>query len=501
MITLEIDNTFSKITGLDKKTINKMSRRFRVQNAYNEWQNNPSNKYMYFLFSDGRFYTGVLNRVKNYISKVLKEEYTIEDLRDFSGYRDDLPAMKYAIKSMPYPLRQYQREALNKLFLHNRGTVQAATGTGKTFIMAATCMIYNVKTVIICGQKKLAQQLKEEIEDITGEKVGYIGSGSWTENRITVGIVASFGMGTRTGAKKRELIDNLMESTRMVIIDEAHHMQADSYQILMMRFKNAALRYGFTASPFASKIMKAYVDGDNVQVSKERQSEVLLYLHTGPVIFSYGIKEAISDGWLSNVEIELANYEHNVSGESLYGKNFHVIYSRDVVENEDRNDMIIESAVNEVANGGNVVIFVNRIEHGLYLTDEIQNAYQDFVPEDEVAFLHGQLTDKVSSTILKRFREGTIKIMIGTSVMNEGLNFLCTLGINAAAGDSDIAVVQKVGRILRKPRIDGGDVDTKELRNVRFIDISDSKHKWLRRHANSRTKMYKELGLSITETG
>lgn len=83
-------------------------------------------------------------------------------------------------------MRPYQRAIIEAA--RARDVIQAATGAGKTFIMAALMAKFNVKPVMVFADKiTLCEQLRSEFEKFLGVKVGMVGGdGANTVEDITV---------------------------------------------------------------------------------------------------------------------------------------------------------------------------------------------------------------------------------------------------------------------------------------------------------------------------
>jgi hypothetical protein len=81
--------------------------------------------------------------------------------------------------------RPYQDEIIERAT--ERECIQAATGAGKTFMMASLIAKFNVKPVSIFADKlSLCTQIKEEFEKFLGRPIGIVGGGMNQKEDITV---------------------------------------------------------------------------------------------------------------------------------------------------------------------------------------------------------------------------------------------------------------------------------------------------------------------------
>lgn len=118
--------------------------------------------------------------------------------------------------------------------------VQMPTGTGKTYVMAAT--IRNAKvsgeTWIIAHRRELVEQMERTLDKFGMKYVEAKSPNDWQKAKIRV---MSIQWLTRN-------IDKVPTKPGLIIIDEAHHAMAPSYQELWTMFPDAS-RIGFTATP------------------------------------------------------------------------------------------------------------------------------------------------------------------------------------------------------------------------------------------------------------
>lgn len=151
-------------------------------------------------------------------------------------------------------------------------------------------------------------------------------------------------------------------------------------------------------------------------------------------------------------------------------------YDVGIVANDDRNDMIVEDAMHYAANGLQIYVHVERIDHLKILYYRLQKVFEP----GQVAYLCGKQPSDDRQEIIKRFKAGEIRVVVGT-LLKEGADVpAISCLVNASGLKSDVALVQKVGRALRTA--DGKD-------SAIIVDFIDS-GKFLRKHSEERYQTY-----------
>ncbi len=205
-IKIIFDNVYTKIKGassdIENIIWNELS--FRVEEF------NSDNVRIRHLFNrkTKKTYTGLLD----YVIEILNnqnEEYQLIDKRKKHKKNANFK-LKNKInvngKDVPLITRPYQQKVIDNC--SEREIIQAATGAGKTFIMAALIAKYNVKPVAVFADKiSLCTQIKDEFEKFLGIPIGIVGGGMNQKEDITVYSVQS--------ATKDDIND-----AKMILFDE-----------------------------------------------------------------------------------------------------------------------------------------------------------------------------------------------------------------------------------------------------------------------------------------
>ena len=154
------------------------------------------------------------------------------------------------------------------------------------------------------------------------------------------------------------------------------------------------------------------------------------------------------------------------------------LYDVGIVRHPVRNSFIIDSVACMYEEGLTILVLVERIDHGLYLKKAIE---QDL--NTPVIFLQGSNDQNSREIARKKFSSGENRILIATTIFDEGVDIPAIDGlILTAGGKAQHRVVQRLGRGMRP----------KEDKTIlKVIDFMDTHSKILWKHANERLKAYK----------
>ncbi|HUW43948.1 MAG TPA: helicase-related protein, partial [Bacillota bacterium] len=145
--------------------------------------------------------------------------------------------------------------------------------------------------------------------------------------------------------------------------------------------------------------------------------------------------------------------------------------SAHIVENETRNECVIKLANDFSKRNIQTLILVQLIKHGKDLEKRIPNS----------VFIYGGSSKKKREQALEDIQSGKLKILIGSTIADEGLDIpaLSAL-ILAGGGKSPTRAKQRVGRVIRK--------GSSQALVYDFIDDG----KWSYDHSKERLKILKE---------
>jgi superfamily II DNA or RNA helicase len=403
---------------------------------------------LHYLEQGPRFPTGW---VGSFTERLLKFGHSVEISDQRRKTKDSL--------SLPYrgfPLRDYQEEAVIEALKRNRGIIHHATGAGKTVILGKILSEIGQPALIIVPTRELLRQtVKKMGEYLDPSLVGWIGDSQFKPNFITVAIVNSVWSHIKAGSEELKKVTDKVE---VVVVDEAHHITfagknkiKNSY-FKIMQLLDVQYRYGLTATP-----------GEEGSIVRE-----LLEGATGRVIHHIGASELIRRGLLSQPTVDMykISIPHRIS-------DWQSAYKQNILNNEYRNNLIVELANKYAKQGLSVLISAIRVSGHAY------PLWQSF---DIAGYMVGSTPSNVRESVLDDFSSKRVPILVST-VVNEGVDIpSMDVIIMAGGGKSDKLTVQKVGRALRVSEGKTG---------CRIIDFYDDDNGILVKQSRARRRVYK----------
>lgn len=141
-------------------------------------------------------------------------------------------------------LRPDQQNALEAMLRYDHGLLVAPTAFGKTVIAAAAIARRKVSTLVLVHRTELMRQWQERLKSfltLSGEKFGAIGGG---KNKPTGGVDVA----VIQSLARRDRLSELLAQYGQIIIDEAHHLSAQSFEAVLKQ-ANARFVLGLSATP------------------------------------------------------------------------------------------------------------------------------------------------------------------------------------------------------------------------------------------------------------
>ena len=132
---------------------------------------------------------------------------------------------------MAYEDRPYQSECIEALGASgaHRNLLILPTGAGKTYIFSRYSAQIPGRTLMISHRREIIHQTATTVEQVTGIHPGIV---MGKENEIAADtIVASI-----QSLSRRSRLLQLPEDVELIVIDEAHHIAADTYKRLLYRY-------------------------------------------------------------------------------------------------------------------------------------------------------------------------------------------------------------------------------------------------------------------------
>lgn len=424
-----------------------------------------------FSLQNYTFPAGLVRWVRN-IAAAKGIDIALADLRDRSKR---LPPLSKEVLSRILEgkeLRDYQVKAIQRIFGISRGVIQSPTGSGKTVIAAgaakAALEFGGLRTLFLTHQKELLHQTQEAFIK-AGIDCGIVGDGIRKIRPVTVATIQTLyaamkkvkspvirreADGTTTRFSTATEVINMMLTADFVILDEAHRGDAESFQAVTLACKNAYYRIGLSATP----------------LMKGQEADMKLMAVTGDVIYRITIQDLVDRGLLAQPYIKFVKITAPMMKKTPYQK----AYKLGVVENEQRNNMIIGEAVDLAVAGETVLVLVAHVNHGKRLLQLLRTRYAGL----KVRFIHGSNTGEERDKALTELAEGRLNILISSSITDEGVDIPnISAAILAGGMKSTIKLYQRIGRAMR-PKAG--------LNRALIVDFIDLTNKHLAKHSKER---------------
>lgn len=225
---------------------------------------------------------------------------------------------------------------------------------------------------------------------------------------------------------------------------------------------------------------------------KKRTDNGVLKIHaqTGDIIHFTTAEEQIARGRLCELDIQYHIFDHGLYNERDSDIQYQDAYSEWIVNNEKRNEFIVKQVNSLLSEDRLTLLLINFIEHGHILVEELVKSGID---RDDVRFVYGETKDAVRTSAIKEFRKGKFKVLIGSTIFDAGVNIPSISGVViAGAGNSDITLIQKIGRGARNVDFEKelGYIPEfmigKDKKVTKVIDIYDTNVKFFNKQAKNR---------------
>lgn len=421
-------------------------------------------------------------------------------------------------------LRDYQYESVVKGIEATRGIVNVATNGGKTEIACGIIQVLlpsikkGERIVFFTHSKEIFTQSHKRLEERLGIKVGMVGNGKWEEEQVTIAMIPTVqkyvkkpktlpstkklkdmykelellqigaiakkdGYAEKVKEKQKSIKEceaeqwadinskvsrasKFLKSIVVFIGDEVHHSSSDTWYKVFMSLENSHYRFGLTGT----------IDKTD-EISLKR-----LYGCTGKIITKVSNDFLIEKGYSAKPTINMLSLEHL---EPLVGVPYEDARREGIITHYGRNRAFTDKVEERAKLGKQCLIIVNETEHGeivLRMLDEL-NINSEFT--------HGDKTSKFRMEALDKFRDGTTRVLIATSILDEGVD---VSGINClflmAGGRSMRQLLQRIGRGLRKKEDGSG---------LEVYDALDYHNEYLVDHTMERYTTYKDEKFKVVK--
>lgn len=315
-------------------------------------------------------------------------EFCIKENIDYKieNEKTKFKLVSFKSKIKPYP---YQEQSLREAEKNSEGVIVAPPGAGKTIIGLQIVAEKKVPAIILVHRKQILEQWLERIEAFLGISRKQIGQISATKKqlgeKITIAMMQSL----------KSIDDKDLAKIGTVIVDECHHIPANTFREIISRF-NPQFLYGLTAT-----------------AKRKHGDENLIFAYIGNVI--------------SEIDLALNSNEENTHHPkvSLIETNFSLPFEvnsenlqqvlKTMIFDTQRNELIVKNILNNFKKE-KVLVITERKEHAdilnLYLRDKI-----------ETLVFTGDLTQRQRKIKFDQIKAGHFEVLITTGqIFGEGID-------------------------------------------------------------------------------
>ena len=340
-------------------------------------------------------------------------------------------------------LNNSQKNAFEKIIENDYSLLIAPPGFGKTVVAAAVLAKRRVNTLILVHKATLLHQWTKRLSeyfDIDIKDIGQLGDGrKKLTAHIDVAILHSL--------KNRP---EVIREYSQVIVDEAHHIPAVSFEIPLKNFQGKYI-VGLSATP-----------------KRKDGLHPIMFMQCGDIAYEVKTDKKIMH-ILQTIE----------SGFETFEEDFALILN-EMIEDFDRNNLIINEI--EKLKNRNILILSERVEH-------LNILYHMLATKKIISvLLYGGLKTKMQKEAMLKAQNANI-ILSTSSYIGEGIDFshLDTI-IFTMPISYDSRIVQYLGRIGRRGQ------------KCLAIDFVDNNVAMLKSSFKKRVSGYKKMGyIHLTE--
>lgn len=410
-------------------------------------------------------------------------------------------------------LRGTQQEAVDAYLTEGRedrdGLFVLPTGKGKSILFIYLAFLLKQKALIIVHKDDLVDGWKKDIQLCLGlrpKQVGLIKAGVFRiGEQITITTIQTL---SKLPSEKQEM---LFREFGMLGVDELHHVGASTYDFTSKFF--ARDRIGLTATDMRNDglgaVMNFYfgstcfrfveqkdADDEDIISAKDVIVKVKpssIYFNPRDVYLEAGTNRVIEmikwgDGIvnlhdLPDEDIQYLLHEGFIKKKPMDYHRIKLLISRD----ENFNHLVCSDIVTDYKAGKSILCFCSLKDH----CRTVHSILIDMgIPENKIQLYYGDNKSTSKSVMKKRAESEEVMVTIATyAIATEGTNVKRWDSIFLAATfNNEKDTIQAVGRGRRR---------TPTKSQLIVHDYSHPNVKGIRRHINTRVRVYKKLGFTF----
>lgn len=403
-----------------------------------------------------------------YLKKLLKihgMEFVVDEWEFNTSKIVDFEKIKSVFSDYGVLLYDFQVIAVQKALVMKYGTVVIPTGGGKTEVILAITKFINKKTVVVVPTIAIAEQFVERSKIRGMQEVGIMTSNEKREEKITIITANSLHSIIKNGG---------LIKADVVMFDEFHHVQSDSWKDIFIAFSKSEYMFGFTGTMYRDVDIYGNV------------SDFTTLGISGRIIVNVSIKHLISEGVITQPVILVVN-NFKIKDYGMI-KDWNYVKNKLVEDDEYRNGKIVELMGLFEKHGLSTLVSIATKKHAMNILKML-----DFeTATKSVAVYGGNKGVKYNlgfkntyidyGEVAEKLYNGDIHHIVSTSVFDEGVDLpSVNVVILGFSGKSLIKIFQKIGRGVRLD-------ENKEFTFI--IDFNDETHLYLQNQYKKRLQYY-----------
>lgn len=368
-------------------------------------------------------------------------------------------------------LRTDQMMLIRKALYHRRGLIDSPCGSGKTEMAAAVCKQLGKQALVLVPGKGSMRQTWTRFQRRGLQSVGRFGDGfRELTAQVVVAVVNSVYKGI---TKQKSDVLALMHRTDILIFQEVHHLGAQMWRTIAENCA-APYRLGLSAT--------VYEAGSEPTRPRDRQLEGC----TGPLIGRLPDWLLMNKGLMATPVVHMLDMWEPLTG----GSDWNWIQRYCIVENEHRNNRLLDVMCPLVHEGYRALGLVVVIKHGAAIAAEASRRLnpmevQFYCGNSQLdTFRNGQQIGREKlevDALVERLDRQSEFCLFGSPAVKEDLDFpAANVLVNFSALRNRRTTVQRTGRVLRAK---GGNniahvVDTWDMMSEVLLNQSNER-RWI----------------------
>lgn len=344
---------------------------------------------------------------------LLKEtdvSYTIKDERTTFPYVD--------IFSSNIKYRSYQTKAVVNLVSEDEGILVSPAGSGKTVMGLSLIPLLGQPTLWITHTGPLLSQTMNRAKSFLPTlDVKLIEDGKWE-----IGDTLTIGMAQTLIRDQKKLLA-IRDRFGMIIVDECHHTACSTFLEIIAQL-NPGYLYGLTATPY-----------------RRDKLENIMFQSIGPTTATITLEEVSEHGGIIKPIIKYKT----IHSKRITTNNIQTILKDNVVNNTERNRIIVSDVLEEAINNNFCIVISDRREHCEILYKLISVGWE------HTGIATGKYNKKFVQEQVRRFDEKEITVLVTTpQLLGEGFDIpFINRGFITMPFRAEAKAEQVIGRVQR----------------------------------------------------